>query len=170
MLNEAKAPSGAQRPKLERAAIIEFETTLAERMSQFLQDYVLRKEFAAVLFIVGAGLGGYLYVSRPKPAVVAEAKYELLNVEVTVDQSLVPVKGALYKAVLPDIPWQFTQAVTDGPLLKTSFESVKRPGRVQVSLENDSGTVLASGDALLSSRPGGQLVAEVPLSPVKKAP
>jgi hypothetical protein len=165
---EAKAPGGATKPKTERAAIIEFETTFGERIGSVFSRFILRKEFAMVLFALGAGWATYQNLNRPKPVAPIEAKYLPMAVEIQVEAGGLTAQGGTFEAVLPDIPLRFGQPVSDGNLLKYSFEALKQPGRVQVSLLDSSKAVVGEGDGLLSIRQGGTLTGTVPLSPVKK--
>lgn len=168
IVHEAKAPSGGARPKAERAAIIEFETSLAERVVGFFNRFILRKEFAALLFVVGTSFAVYRNLHQQKPAPPKEIVVHSLDVEVQVEAGPLDGKGEMLVAVLPDIPFRFTQPVKDGLLLKNSFDSAKQPGRVQVSLLDAQGAVLGEGEGLLSIRKEGLLTCSVPLAPVKK--
>lgn len=165
---ESKTPSGVKTPKTERAAIIEFETTFAERVGNFLNSYLLRKEVALVLLVAGGALAVYLNLSKAKPSAAFEEKYKDIKVEIQVETGGLTSKGKTYQVVLPDIPLRFSQPVIDGPLLKHEFEAVKQPGRVQVTLLDESNDPLAEGEGLLSIRNEGLLTASVPLSPIRK--
>lgn len=166
VIPESKATASALRgPKPKRAAIIEFETTFSERLGNFFSRFILRKEFAILLFLVGIGLAGYRYAHRPQPPPRTEPKYMPFALEIEVEPGM--AEGETFEAVLPDIPLAFSQKASEGNLLKYSFEALKQPVRVQVKLTDSSHKVLAEGEGLLSVRKTGLLVADVPLSPVK---
>lgn len=165
VIHEAKSPTGTAHVKTERAAIIEFELSFTERLSAFLHRFILRKEFALLLLLLGTPLAGYGYLHRPKAAPVAEAKYIAFDVEVTVDPG--SSQGDLYEVLLPDIPLRFTAKKADGTILKSSFEAVKQPGRVLVRLIHE-GKLVAEGEGLLSARKQGLLAGQVALTPAKK--
>jgi hypothetical protein len=167
---ESKTTSGVSRPKAERAAIIEFETTLGERIGNFFRTYILRIQFAALLLAVGAALAVYQNLNRPKPAPPAEEKFLSMKVEIQVDAGALAGKGATYDAVLPDIPLRFSRPVSEGSVLAYEFEALKQPGRVQVALLDKDNAVLAEGEGLLSIRQQGLLAGSVPLTAVKKVP
>jgi hypothetical protein len=167
---EAKSPGGPAAAKTQRAAIIEFETTFGERVGNFFARFILRKEFAVVLFALGAGWAGYQHLHAPKPPAVVEEKYLPLAVEVQVDSGALAGKGTTYHVVLPDIPLRFSRPVSEGALLKYEFESLKQPGRVQVTLVDSADKVLAEGEGLLAIRQEGLLAGAVPLLAVKAKP
>jgi hypothetical protein len=166
VIHQAKPATGTAPPKIQRAAIIEFESTFGERLQEFLGRYVLRKEFAMVLFVLGIAWAVYLALNRPKPPPDTTPKYMPLVVQVEVDPGA--FQGQTYIAKLPDIPLQFSQKASQGNRLDYSFESLKQPGRVEVSLADSSGKVVAQGDALLSLREEGVLAGSVVLLPIKK--
>jgi hypothetical protein len=168
---ESRAPSGVKAPKPERAAIIEFETTLGERISDFLSRFVLRKEFALALLVIGGAWALYQNIHRTPIAGPPEPTYLPLTVEIEIDPGGLSGKGTTYEVILPDIPLRFSQPVSDGPLIKYSFEAVKQPGRVLANLLDQDGQPVGEGEGLLSLRGEGQLSSAVPLTPVKtKAP
>ena len=168
VVHEAKAPSGGARPKAERAAIIEFETTFFERVANFFNRFILRREFAAVLFALGTAFAVYQNLTHQKPPQPKQVQVTALDVEVQVEPGSLEGKGDTLVAVLPDIPFRFSQPVKAGLLMKNSFETPKLPGRVLVTLVDEDGQVLGEGEGLLSARKEGALAASVPLSPVKK--
>lgn len=166
VVHQSKGPGSAATPRPERAAIIEFEVTAGERVMAWLGRYVLRKEFALVLFLTGFAWVGYQIAHREKPPAPVEIKYINQAVEVQVDPGA--FQGETYRVVLPDIPLRFDQKASEGNLLKVSYEAAKQPGRVQVTLTDLTGETVAEGEGLLSSRGEGVLAGNVALAAVKK--
>ena len=153
--------------KTERAAILEFETTAWEKVSDFFSRWVFRKEVAFVLFLCGFALAGYRVFTRPAKTGPVEPQY----VEYTVTVEIEPGKaeGEEFVVLLPEIPLRMTQKVSIGKSITSEFETLKKPDKVEVTLVDLHQEVVAKGEGLLSLKDEKQLVSTVTLDPVKPA-
>lgn len=161
---QPKAPVGRPTVKTERVALIEFEVSLGERILEFLRRFVLRADVAAVVFLVGVGWAAFRFSSRVDAPPPAEPVYTPIKIRVAVQPG--SLKGDSYQVLLPDIPWKFSAKFSEGTTLLSSLDSIKVPERVQVSLIRLD-EVVGQGEGLLSKEASGELVASVPLDPVK---
>ncbi len=156
--------------KTDRAAILEFETTPWERISNFFSRWIFRKEFAFLLFLCGFALAGYRVFTRPAQTGPSEPQY--VKYQMTVEIEPGKAEGEEFVVVLPEIPLRLSQKVREGKSVSLDFETLKKPSKVEVSLLNIHREVVAEGAGDLSLKNKDslekiQLFSTVPLDPVK---
>lgn len=152
------------RMKPERADIIEFEETLGEKIQNFLTGYVLRRETAMVL-----GMLGFVWiiysswgVKKPTPAVTPD--FHPLKVVVTVDVS--KAEGNTLDVRLPDIPFRSTaplKADSDGTQkMVIERETTVVPSKVEVYISDGEDPVAKDAGELVKKSEGNYEFAASP--------
>lgn len=171
VIHQNVSTGSVSRPTPERASIIEFEMTGWERFVSFFNTYILRKEFALVLFVMGAAWAGYLFITREGPPVDTSAKYVVYKIEVEVDPG--PLKGSTYVVSLPDVPLRFSKSASpqgNRETLPFDFEALKEPKKVEVSFVDSGDSLIGSGEGTLTSKEAGVLGVSIVLEAVKPTP
>lgn len=141
--------------KPQRAAIIDFEETPWERLIKAFNFYILRREFAVVLGIVGVvwmvagSFGG--------PEKQAPAKLDYKEIKVVVKVDVAGSEADMVEVRLPEIPYRVTEPLelgNDGiQEVVLDFESSVVPSEVEVKLlegdqveAEDKGTLSSKGE------------------------
>ncbi len=171
VIHQNVSTGSISRPNPERASIIEFEMTAGERFASFFSTFILRKEFALVLFVLGALWAGYLFVNREKPPVDTGPKYVAYKLVVEVDPG--SIKGSTYVVSLPDVPLRFSKSASpEGTResLPFDFEALKEPKKVEVTLVDSADSPIGMGEGILTSKEAGVLGVSVLLDPIKPSP
>ena len=153
-IHSSSSPSGGQKlaPPV-RASIIDFEDTMWEKIKNFLNRFVLRRETAMLL-----GVAGVIWLivnsmrGEEKPRAI-ETNYVSYKIQVTVD---VQNTDAHYlKVRLPEVPltkMEEIQPDDDGTQsLMLDFESMTRPTRVETMLQDNEEKVHAKAKSLLEA-------------------
>lgn len=140
-----------------RADIIDFEETLDEKFVNLLNRFLLRREVALMLGILGliwvvvSGLG------KEEPKKAPEVQYVAYEVSVSVDTQ--DYDANLVEVRLPDIPFKVSEPIdrdSEGAqTVKLEFEAANKPERIEVAVL-DGQDVLARGDGLLQSSGQGK--------------
>ncbi len=119
----------------EKVEIIEFESSLFERVWEFLDSYLLRKEVAAGLLVLGTIAMAVGLVRAPKKEPPKELKYTLYRIQVEVERG--GTEGAELQVFLPDLPFKNVVDVktdSDTQTVEFEIEAATQPTNVEVAL------------------------------------
>ena len=149
----AGGTGGRPRSKPERAALIEFEDSLGEKVKDFLNSYIFRKELVVLLMVAGFAYIVVSWMGQEEPEGPQELEYQEYNIKVTIDSSGFPDAGRA-QVRLPDIPYNATKDFDRGSSPSTVeiiIEAAKEPQAVEVTLMEGTVTAVARTSGTLEA-------------------
>ncbi|MCA9779799.1 MAG: hypothetical protein KC800_23890 [Candidatus Eremiobacteraeota bacterium] len=166
------ATGGRPRSKPERAALIEFEDTFGEKIKDFFNDYVFRKELVMLLMVAGLGYLLLSWMTQKEPEGPRELEYQEYTITVTVDSSGYPDTGRA-QVRLSDIPYTATEDFDKGSspsTVEVVIEAAKEPKNVEVTLMEGTVTPVARTSGTLEAGPnkGSFTFNAVDFAPIKE--
>lgn len=154
----AAGPAGRPRVKPERAAIIEFEESAGDKAKGFLNTFILRREFAIVLAVLGLVWIVYAWTTRPEKPPDPEEQYATLTFAGSIDNSGFPeTRRAIVR--IPELPYTETvEFQSDSPPHQVSIviETTREPQTVEVTLQEGSEKVARGSGTLQPGAEKGQ--------------
>lgn len=163
-----QAPRTKGGPKPQRARIIEFETSLGERLWEWLNSWILRKEMAAGLLMLGMLALLASWALAPKKEIRKELEYHPYTIAVEVDCG--SLEGSQLQILLPDLPFKKTAEAQPGSqTVEFELELTNQPSEVEVSLVTSGGKIVGSDKGTLTAQAGQErtLASQHVLSPTK---
>ena len=147
--------SGRVRAKPERAALIEFEDSTGEKISNFFNTYVFRREVVILLMVAGLVWIVYTWATKPERKPPPELEYQGLKITVSIDRSDFPEAGRA-KIRFPEIPFTVTEdfsSDSNGSLqeVEIEIEAAKDPKTVDITLVEGTSTPVATGHGTLEA-------------------
>lgn len=149
----AGGTGGRPRSKPERAALIEFEDSLGEKLKDFLNSYIFRKELVVLLMVAGFAYIVVSWMGQEEPEGPQELEYQEYNIKVTIDSSGFPDAGRA-QVRLPDIPYNASKDFDRGSSPSTVeiiIEAAKEPQAVEVTLMEGTVTAVARTSGTLEA-------------------
>ncbi len=165
--------TGRGAPRFQRAAILEFDETPWERLTDLARTYLLRREAAVAILLVGILVIVGRIVLAPESQGPQKPDYRLY--EVNVDVELAQFDGRTLRVSLPEIPFTHSEPTEVAPVgaqqtVIFEIEAVIEPRTVSVRLFDATGNSLAAGESSLTQGEGDSLRTRVYLEAVQPEP
>ncbi len=155
--------------RVQRATIIEFEETPLEKLQAFLERWVLRREAALALLVLGVMIIAGGAILSPSPPSIPQAEYRAHHL--VIKARVGDFDGSRLRVNLPEIPYSVTEIVPvsldDGwQTVEIELESLREPSKVEVRLLKFDGAVIAEGSGPLLLDPENRLNSRLELEAV----